>query len=174
MIAQLSGVLAVYAVARRAYLHHSLSYGGAMTAFFVGSIHTLAGWRYAVLLIFFFLTRFAFVLFLKLSTKLTKLWSYIKKQKEDKYTYGGEREAKQVIANSLVPTLICSYILFSRLGLIQISAERLRFLEGRCVCAICNVWVRCFFPQWLPITVNAAQTLGEVRWVSFLQLPISF
>ena len=35
-----------------------------MTAFFVGSIHTLAGWRYAVLLIFFFLTRFAFVLFL--------------------------------------------------------------------------------------------------------------
>ena len=64
MIAQLSGVLVVYAVARRAYLHHSLSYGGAMTAFFVGSIHTLAGWRYAVLLIFFFLTRFAFVLFL--------------------------------------------------------------------------------------------------------------
>ena len=36
------------------------------------------------------------------------------------------------------------------------------------------VQVRCFFLQWLPITVNAAQTLGEVKWVSFLLLPISF
>lgn len=36
------------------------------------------------------------------------------------------------------------------------------------------VQVRCFFLQWLPITVSAAQTLGEVKWVSFLRLPISF
>ena len=112
-------------------MSHSLSYGGAMTAFFVGSIHTLAGWRYAVMLIFFFLTRLAFLLISHYSTKLTKLWSNIKKQKEDKYCYGGEREAKQVIANSLVPTLLCLYILLSRVGVIRISAERLRFLEGR-------------------------------------------
>ena len=144
MIAQLSGVLAVLAVARRAYMRHSLSYGGAMTAFFVGSIHVLAGWRYAVLLIFFFLTRFALLLILQLSTKLTKLWSNIKKQKEDKYCFGGEREARQVIANSLVPTLFCLYILLSRLGLIQNSAARLHFLEG-----ILNV---CFLICWFVVS----------------------
>ena len=51
------GVILVALVALKAFHKHSLSYGGACSAIVVGSIHILAGWRFAVLLIFFFLTR---------------------------------------------------------------------------------------------------------------------
>lgn len=45
-----------------------------------------------------------------------------------------------------------------------------RYIE----CLFFNLLVRCFFLQWLHITVSVVQTLGEVKWVLFLPLPISF
>lgn len=59
MLIQLVGIAVVLFVAYKAYRNHSLSYGGAITAFVVGSLHIIAGWRYAVLLLFFFGTRLA-------------------------------------------------------------------------------------------------------------------
>lgn len=78
--------------------------------------------------------------FVLCSTKLTKLWSTIKKQKEDDYHYGGERKSQQVIANSLVPTIICLYITLARLHLIQIPASQLHFQESTFFCFYSFLW----------------------------------
>ena len=59
MLLQLVGIALVLYVAYKAYRNHSLSYGGAITAVVVGCLHIIAGWRYAVLLLFFFGTRLA-------------------------------------------------------------------------------------------------------------------
>ena len=48
------------------------------------------------------------------SSKLTKMGSKVKKQKEDGYQYGGERKGKQVIANSFIPTLIALFLFCMR------------------------------------------------------------
>ena len=78
--------------------------------------------------------------FILYSTKLTKLWSNIKKQKEDDYHYGGERESRQVVANSLIPTVICLYITLARLHLIHIPASRLHFQESTFLCCYSFLW----------------------------------
>ena len=109
--------------------------------------------------------------FVLCSTKLTKLWSTIKKQKEDDYHYGGERKSQQVIANSLVPTIICLYITLARLHLIQIPAS----FSGKYVFLFLFIsLICCCFPQCCLTTVNAVPTPGEVRWELFPPLHTFF
>ncbi|KAK8796781.1 hypothetical protein WA588_000908 [Blastocystis sp. NMH] len=114
------GVILVTLVALKAFHKHSLSYGGACSAIVVGSIHILAGWRYAVLLIFFFLT----------SSKLTKMWSSVKRQREDDFVFGGERNGMQVLSNSFVPTLLCVYVIYARSGLSSTLYGRIPYQES--------------------------------------------
>ena len=58
LLSILIGIILVVYVSVHSYNKHSLSYGGALTAGIVGCIHVIAGWKYAVLLIFFFVTRY--------------------------------------------------------------------------------------------------------------------
>lgn len=96
-------------VARSAFNRNSLSFSGAIAATVVGTIHITAGWRYGVLLMFFFFS----------SSILTKLWPQIKSQKEEKFILGGKRNYIQVIANSWISTLISLYIIFVRAGILK-------------------------------------------------------
>ena len=118
-------------VSVHSYHKHSLSYGGAWTAGIVGSIHVLAGWRHAVLLIFFFITRYSSFLSVTHSSKLTKMWSSVKKQKEEGFVFGGERNFYQVFSNSFIPTIICIYIAFAKMGIVPYLSERIGYQESR-------------------------------------------
>lgn len=63
------------------------------------------------------------------SSKFTKMWSSIKRQKEDDYHYGGERRSSQVLCNSFIPTLLTIYILLARFHVIGVSARDLEYQE---------------------------------------------
>ena len=49
------------------------------------------------------------------------MWVNIKKQREDDFHYGGERKARQVIANSFIPTLFSLFLILSKWNIIQIK-----------------------------------------------------
>ena len=51
------------------------------------------------------------------SSKLTKMWSNVKQQREDDFVFGGERSGIQVLSNSFIPTLLCVYVVYARSGL---------------------------------------------------------
>lgn len=96
------------------------------------------------------------------SSKLTKMWSNVKKQKEDNFHYGGERKGRQVIANSFIPTILCVLILLLRWNLIQIPNFSLEFIQSRCAflfwlnrpiipsnCSIILYWMLCrYLGKW--------------------------
>eukprot|EP01102_Stenamoeba_stenopodia_P009266 TRINITY_DN2733_c0_g1_i1.p1 TRINITY_DN2733_c0_g1~~TRINITY_DN2733_c0_g1_i1.p1 ORF type:complete len:308 (+),score=67.47 TRINITY_DN2733_c0_g1_i1:40-924(+) len=90
-------------LAFRSVKKKSLSSSGAIAAFGVGLLTCLAGYRFAIVLVTFFLT----------SSKLTKYKAERKKQLEDGYQEGGNRNAVQVFANGGWATLLCVWYLWS-------------------------------------------------------------
>eukprot|EP01129_Flabellula_baltica_P003705 TRINITY_DN13446_c0_g1_i1.p1 TRINITY_DN13446_c0_g1~~TRINITY_DN13446_c0_g1_i1.p1 ORF type:complete len:298 (+),score=35.47 TRINITY_DN13446_c0_g1_i1:48-896(+) len=79
------------------YKKRSLSKSGAVTAFFVGTIHTMAHFSFNVALLSFFIS----------SSLLTRLKGDKKKLLDADYKKGGQRNWKQVLSNAGVPTLYC-------------------------------------------------------------------
>lgn len=87
-------VLAVV-VAYAAYRVHSLSKNGAIAAGFVGTIiFGLGGWQWAVLLLTFFIS----------SSVLTRAFKNRKRNLDEKFSKGGERDAGQVFGNGGIAT----------------------------------------------------------------------
>ncbi len=87
-------VLAVM-VAYAAYRVHSLSKDGAVAAGFVGTIiFGLGGWQWAVLLLVFFIS----------SSLLTRAFKNRKRNLDEKFSKGGQRDAGQVFGNGGVAT----------------------------------------------------------------------
>ena len=58
------------------------------------------------------------------------MWANIKKQREDDFHYGGERKARQVIANSFIPTLFSLFLILSKWNIIQIKQFSIEYLES--------------------------------------------
>src|SRR5688572_2898853 len=86
----LAGFLLAGALALAARAARSLSSGGAWAALIVGTAATIAGWRWAVVLIAFFVTSSALSRF-KRSTRDARIGGIVEK--------GDERDAYQVLAN---------------------------------------------------------------------------
>jgi uncharacterized membrane protein len=84
-------------LAIRSKKNGSLSNSGAITAFFVGFLTLLAGYRFAVVLLVFFFS----------SSKLTRFKAERKKFIEDEYKVNGHRNWKQVVSNGGLGTLMC-------------------------------------------------------------------
>ena len=59
------------------------------------------------------------------------MWSSVKKQKEDGFVFGGERNFYQVLSNSFVPTIICIYVVFAKMGVVPSLSERISYQESR-------------------------------------------
>jgi uncharacterized protein (TIGR00297 family) len=102
------GVLLASAMAIGGYRKRSLSMSGAIGAFIVGALTSLAGVRYALTLIAFFVS----------SSALTKYKAEQKSRLEDNHKVGGQRDIVQVAANSAVGLLTCigSLLLCSAAG----------------------------------------------------------
>ncbi len=82
-------------VAYAAYRVHSLSKDGAIAAGFVGTIiFGLGGWQWAVLLLAFFIS----------SSVLTRAFKNRKRDLDEKFSKGGQRDAGQVFGNGGVAT----------------------------------------------------------------------
>jgi len=92
----LGTALALY-LARHGLKRNSLSYSGAIAAFFVGFVSFVTSYRFGILLILFYYT----------SSKLTKVNEAKKSRLEDHFKKGGQRNAVQVLANSALATLLC-------------------------------------------------------------------
>eukprot|EP00618_Florenciella_parvula_P003848 CAMPEP_0119493072 /NCGR_PEP_ID=MMETSP1344-20130328/17428_1 /TAXON_ID=236787 /ORGANISM="Florenciella parvula, Strain CCMP2471" /LENGTH=121 /DNA_ID=CAMNT_0007528461 /DNA_START=144 /DNA_END=505 /DNA_ORIENTATION=+ len=88
-------VIAV-AMAGRGLKKKSLSKSGAMAAFVVGLVSFLASYRMGITLILFYQS----------SSSLTKVGNAIKKKLEADHKEGGQRGADQVLACSLLATVI--------------------------------------------------------------------
>lgn len=84
-------------LASHGYSKRSLSFSGALAALFVGFISFAASWRFGLILILFYYT----------SSKLTKVKENLKATLEDNYIAGGNRGAVQVLACSLLGTILC-------------------------------------------------------------------
>jgi uncharacterized membrane protein len=85
------------------YSKKSLSYNGAAAAFFVGFSSFAVSYRFGFILILFYYT----------SSKLTKVKEDVKAKLEDGVVAGGQRGAVQVLACSLLGTLVCVIFAFS-------------------------------------------------------------
>jgi uncharacterized membrane protein len=96
----LAGALAVRGLKKK-----SLSKSGAVAAFCVGAITMSTGVEFGATLIFFYQS----------SSTLTKYGSAIKKKKELGFKEGGQRDAIQVLSNSLIATVLAALILILRL-----------------------------------------------------------
>ena len=64
------------------------------------------------------------------SSKLTKMWSNVKRQKEDGFVFGGERNYYQVLSNSFVPTLACIYVSIAKSGIFEGLSSKIAFQES--------------------------------------------
>ncbi len=92
----LIGFLLAVVVAYLAYRAHSLSRSGAFAAVLVGAvIFGVGGWRWAVLLLAFFVS----------STILTRAFKKRKTGLNEKFSKGGRRDAGQVLGNGGLATL---------------------------------------------------------------------
>jgi uncharacterized protein (TIGR00297 family) len=92
----LFGIIFAILIAYLAYRARSLSRSGAYAAFIVGTvIFGLGGWRWAVLLLTFFIT----------SSALSRMFKAHKREADEKYAKGGQRDAGQVFGNGGIPTL---------------------------------------------------------------------
>jgi len=99
------GIFLATLIAYVAYRTRSLDHSGAYAAFIVGTvIFGLGGWRWAVLLLTFFTT----------SSVLSRMFKEYKREANEKYAKGGQRDAGQVLGNGAIPTLfvLLHYIFF--------------------------------------------------------------
>lgn len=93
------GSLLALLIAFLAYRTHSLNKSGTLAAILTGTIiFGLGGWPWAVLLLTFFFS----------STALTHAFAQRKKEANEKYAKGGERDAGQVFGNGGVAALFAA------------------------------------------------------------------
>ena len=104
MLLQLSlGFLFAALIAFAAYRAHSLSKSGAWGALLEGTIiFGLGGWRWAVLLLAFFVS----------SSALTRLFGKKKASLNDKFDKGGTRDIGQVLANGAIASIFTALHFF--------------------------------------------------------------
>jgi len=99
----LFGILLAIIIAYLAYRARSLDRSGAYAAFVVGTvIFGLGGWRWAILLLTFFIT----------SSGLSRAFKERKREANEKYAKGGQRDAGQVFGNGGIPTLFAALSVF--------------------------------------------------------------
>ena len=90
------GLLLAAIIAHLANRARSLDRSGAFAAFLVGTvIFGLGGWRWAILLLTFFIT----------SSALSRAFKARKREASEKYAKGGRRDAGQVFGNGGIATL---------------------------------------------------------------------
>jgi len=103
MIQLVLGFLFAAVIAFAAYRAHSLSRSGAWGAFLEGTIiFGLGGWRWAVLLLFFFIS----------SSALTRLFARRKAALAEKFDKGGQRDIGQVLANGGIASIFAGLHFF--------------------------------------------------------------
>jgi len=103
MIQLILGLLFAALIAFGAYRAHSLSRSGAWGAFLEGTIiFGLGGWRWAVLLLTFFIT----------SSVLTHLFTKRKADLSEKFDKGGQRDLGQVLANGGIASIFAGLYFF--------------------------------------------------------------
>ena len=99
----LFGFLAALVIAWAAYRAHSLNRSGAWGAVLVGTvIFGLGGWKWAILLLAFFIT----------SSALTRLFGARKAGLDEKFEKGGRRDIGQVLANGWTACLFAGFHFF--------------------------------------------------------------
>ena len=99
----LFGIILAIVIAYLAYRARSLNRSGAFAAFVVGTvIFGLGGWRWAILLLTFFIT----------SSGLSRAFKERKREANEKYAKGGQRDAGQVFGNGGIPTLFAALSVF--------------------------------------------------------------
>ena len=99
------GFILAILIAYAAYRARSLSRSGAFAALLIGTvIFGLGGWRWAILLLTFFIT----------SSALSKMFKERKREANEKYAKGGQRDAGQVLGNGGIPALFAAlnYLFF--------------------------------------------------------------
>jgi len=97
------GLLLATLIAFSAYRAHSLSKSGAWGAFLEGTIiFGLGGWKWAVLLLAFFVS----------SSALTRLFGKKKASLNEKFDKGGTRDIGQVLANGAVASIFAGLHFF--------------------------------------------------------------
>lgn len=97
------GFLLAVAIAFAARRARSLSRSGMYAAVFTGTIiFGLGGWQWAILLLTFFIS----------STALTRAFKQRKREANEKYAKGGERDAGQVFGNGGMATLFAALHFF--------------------------------------------------------------
>ena len=93
------GFLLAIIIAYLAYRARSLDRSGAYAAFVVGTvIFGLGGWGWAILLLTFFIT----------SSGLSRAFKERKREANEKYAKGGQRDAGQVFGNGGIATLFAA------------------------------------------------------------------
>ncbi len=93
------GTLLAIIIAYLAYRARSLDRSGAYAAFVVGTvIFGLGGWQWAILLLTFFIT----------SSGLSRTFKERKREANEKYAKGGQRDAGQVFGNGGIATLFAT------------------------------------------------------------------
>jgi uncharacterized protein (TIGR00297 family) len=97
------GFLLATIVAYLAYHARSLNRSGAYAAFVVGTvIFGLGGWKWSILLLTFFIT----------SSALSRTFKNRKREANEKYAKGGQRDAGQVFGNGGIATLFAALHFF--------------------------------------------------------------
>ena len=97
------GLIFAALIAYAAYRAHSLSKSGAWGAFLEGTIiFGLGGWKWAVLLLTFFIS----------SSLLTRLFKKRKASLDEKFDKGGTRDIGQVLANGAIASIFAGFHFF--------------------------------------------------------------
>lgn len=97
------GVLLALIVAYAAFRAGSLNQSGTYAAAFTGTIiFGLGGWQWAILLLTFFIT----------ASLLTRAFKQRKREVNEKYAKGGQRDAGQVFGNGGIATLFAALHIF--------------------------------------------------------------
>mmetsp|Transcript_358 Transcript_358/g.415 ORF Transcript_358/g.415 Transcript_358/m.415 type:complete len:334 (-) Transcript_358:61-1062(-) len=95
-------LLIALGLALHGYKKKSLSFSGAISAFLVGFASFAVSYRFGVILILFYYT----------SSKLTKVKEDVKARLEDGYVIGGQRGAVQVLACSILATVVALFFAY--------------------------------------------------------------
>ncbi len=99
----ITGFLLAILVAYVAYRARSLNRSGAYAALLVGTVtFGLGGWEWAILLLTFFVT----------SSGLSRAFKNCKREANEKYAKGGQRDAGQVFGNGGIATLFVTLHVF--------------------------------------------------------------
>ncbi len=99
----LYGSLLALVISYLAYKAHSLNKSGAVAAFFVGAIiFGIGGWRWAIILLAFFIT----------SSALSRAFKKEKQNLDEKFSKGSQRDAGQVFGNGGIPAFFAALNFF--------------------------------------------------------------